>query len=65
MADPFSGKPFAYRTTAEGFILYSAGVDRDDDGGRHSRSWGRSRPDNAYDEDWQPDGDYVFWPVQW
>ena len=65
VTDPFSGKPFCYRATGEGFILYSAGVDRDDDGGRHSRSWGRSRPDNAYDEYWQPDGDYVFWPVQW
>ena len=65
VTDPFSGKLFCYRTMGEGFILYSAGVDRDDDGGRHSRSWGRYPPDDVDDENWQPDGDYVFWPVQW
>lgn len=65
LSDPVSGKAFGYRTTEEGFILYSVGVDRDDDGGRHSRSWGRYPPDDVDDENWQPDGDYVFWPVQW
>ena len=31
--DPFSGKPYAYRLTASGAMLYSFGMDRDDDGG--------------------------------
>lgn len=31
--DPFSGEPYAYRLTASGAILYSFGMDRDDDGG--------------------------------
>jgi len=31
--DPFSGKPLVYRRTASGFILYSVGEDRKDDGG--------------------------------
>ncbi|UCH34087.1 MAG: hypothetical protein JSV65_16270 [Armatimonadota bacterium] len=32
--DPFSGKPFAYRRKGAGFVLYSWGVDLDDDAGR-------------------------------
>ncbi len=33
--DPFTGRPFAYRRTAEGFSLYSAGANGADDGGVH------------------------------
>jgi hypothetical protein len=62
--DPFSGRTFGYRRTEEGFVLYSAAVDRDDDGGRHSESWGKSSPPGTSWYRWQPDGDYVFWPVQ-
>ena len=31
--DPFSGKPYVYRTQDEGFILYSLGQNETDDGG--------------------------------
>jgi len=31
--DPFSGMPLLYRRTASGFVLYSVGEDREDDGG--------------------------------
>ena len=31
--DPYSAKPFVYRPTAKGFVLYSIGVNRSDDGG--------------------------------
>lgn len=60
LIDPFSGRPFAYRSDGQSFILYSLGFDRDDDGGCHDEWWGqsqRSGPGNV-----APDGDYVFWP---
>ncbi len=54
--DPYTSHPFFCCPTEEGFILYSAGVDGDDDGGVHDRRFGE-----RYDE---PDnGDYVFWPL--
>ena len=31
--DPFTGKPLRYRRTSEGFVVYSVGEDRKDDGG--------------------------------
>ncbi len=31
--DPFTGKPFVYRTTADGTLLYSVGINAKDDGG--------------------------------
>jgi hypothetical protein len=31
--DPFSGKPLVYRRSERGFVLYSIGMDRKDDGG--------------------------------
>jgi hypothetical protein len=51
--DPFSGGLITYRLTDEGFILYSFGVDFDDDGGTPSK-WGYV----------EKGGDQVFWPVQ-
>jgi type II secretory pathway pseudopilin PulG len=33
VTDPFTGRPFAYRTTADGFLLYSLGRDQRDDQG--------------------------------
>jgi len=54
--DPTTGELFAYRLTETGFILYSFGPDRDDDGGRHDISCWR-----WFDE--PVDGDYVFWPL--
>jgi hypothetical protein len=50
--DPYSNGPLIYKRVASGFLLYSCGVDLDDDGGILSR-WGDG-PDG---------GDQVFWPV--
>jgi len=33
--DPFTGEPFHYTPQADTFLLYSVGVDLEDDGGRH------------------------------
>jgi len=35
--DPFSGQPYRYQPTAEGFTLYSLGSNLEDNGGRHDR----------------------------
>ena len=51
--DPYSGKPFVYKRTPEGFTLYSFGADFDDDGGQYSK-WGAG----------EKGGDQVFWPVE-
>ncbi|UCG34327.1 MAG: hypothetical protein JSU68_06750 [Phycisphaerales bacterium] len=51
--DAFSPRDFAYRLTAEGFTLYSLGIDMVDQGGRHAEDWG-----------FEDGGDYVFWPMQ-
>jgi hypothetical protein len=51
--DPFSPREFVYRPTADGFIIYSLGVDLVDQDGRHAEDWG-----------FEDGGDYVFWPVQ-
>ena len=51
--DPYTDKPLAYKRTGESFMLYSLGVDFDDDGGTHSK-WGRGKAG----------GDQVFWPMQ-
>lgn len=34
--DPFTGEPFVYRTNGDGFIVYSLGSNKKDDGGRSS-----------------------------
>jgi len=36
--DPFTGKPFVYRRTGDGFLLYSVGTNFKDDGGRAKRT---------------------------
>ncbi len=46
--DPFTGRSFVYRRTADGFTLYSVGGNGVDDAGRHDPQ--------------SPDGDLVFWP---
>ncbi len=59
--DPFSGRPFVYRTDDnETFTLYSCGLDRDDDGGVHDTRWGRDQGTRVVPL--PPDGDFVFWP---
>jgi hypothetical protein len=60
--DPFTGNPFVYHHTEHDFTLYSAGVDRDDDGGRHHAQWGEQKTIGIGTKP-PPDGDYVFWPL--
>ncbi len=56
--DPYSGKPFVYRRTGDGFLLYSWGLNLVDDGGRQgTRQNGQPRA-------WADNGDEVFWPVR-
>jgi tetratricopeptide (TPR) repeat protein len=50
--DPYSDGPLVYRRIDDDFILYSLGVDFDDDGGTPSK-WGEG----------EQGGDQVFWPV--
>ncbi len=46
LLDPFSGKPLMYQRTARGFVLYSVGENRKDDGGNGRRPpAGGSAPD--------------------
>lgn len=57
--DPFSDKPVVYKTTDDGFMLYSVGYNFKDDGGqvyRYEDGEPRLRDDEF--------GDAVFWPVQ-
>lgn len=65
VVDPFTGRLFMYRKSAQGFTLYSAGVDRDDDGGKHDKHFGEPRRRTSYKAKPPPDGDFVFWPVPW
>jgi hypothetical protein len=51
--DNYSSGPLIYRRTQDGFLLYSCGLDFDDDGGTPSK-WGRG----------EQGGDQVFWPVR-
>jgi membrane protease YdiL (CAAX protease family) len=51
--DPYSNDPLLYRRAGGGFLLYSRGLNFDDDGGAPSR-WGEG-PEG---------GDQVFWPVR-
>lgn len=57
-ADPHSDGPLVYKTTGEGFILYSIGRDFEDDSGTPGKDR-KGRP-----ERWDSDGDAVFWPVR-
>jgi hypothetical protein len=55
--DPFSGKPLIYRRTDKGFVLYSVGEDRKDDGGKAMRpAPGKPVPDLVieYPRRWVP-----------
>jgi hypothetical protein len=72
--DQFTGQPLRYRITVEGPVLYSTGVDRDDDGGipivdekgMISVPW-LIDPGEWADRDAeyqaQMDGDWILWPV--
>lgn len=55
--DPFSGAPLVYSKTEKDFILYSLGVNLQDDDGQVVRDQkGRVRR-------WADEGDWVFWPL--
>jgi hypothetical protein len=70
--DRYDGKPLKYRIVEGQPVLYSVGVDRDDDGGRvpergnwQAENW---QPPSVIAE-WKaagsphlPDGDWVLWP---
>ena len=60
--DPYTAQPFIYRRTDDGFTVYSGGVDRDDDGGKHDVGFGENQR-GAYGMPLPPNGDYVFWPL--
>lgn len=55
--DPYSGKSMVYRKTDDGFILYSVGENRIDNGGKSGAG------ENGDHILWTEKGDWVFWPV--
>jgi hypothetical protein len=55
--DPWSDKPLVYKTTNDGFMLYSVGSNFKDDGGQVARD------DKGKVKPWADEGDWVFWPV--
>jgi hypothetical protein len=57
--DPFSDKPLVYKKTDDNFILYSVGLNFEDDDGQVYRDE-KGKPQLWHDEF----GDAVFWPVQ-
>jgi hypothetical protein len=70
--DPINGKPLHYKIVNDRPIVYSVGVDGDDDGGRTAKNnSGESHPDyaepNHFGRDHEPirvsetDGDWVIW----
>lgn len=69
--DPITGKPLQYKVVKDRPLVYSVGVDGDDDGGRLSKSSdGQLRPENAepkHDRNRptlqasETDGDWVLW----
>jgi hypothetical protein len=66
--DRMTGQPLIYRVTDRGPVLYSAGMDRDDDGGRHverALNWApEDRVAARVAEDPEDlDGDWVFLAV--
>lgn len=55
--DPFGQGTLTYKKTEKGFLLYSWGANRQDDGGQlGTGSQGQPRM-------WADNGDWVFWPV--
>lgn len=57
--DPYSDKSLSYKTTDDGFILYSVGPNFIDNSGMVAEVNGRPRIRGTKDQ-----GDWVFWPVQ-
>lgn len=77
--DAFSGKPLIYRMQEKGFLLYSVGIDGEDDGGfaalckncgEHLTDWGEGpvyrpgSPIERYPSDPKDAlADHIFWPI--
>jgi hypothetical protein len=57
--DSFSDKPLVYKKTDDNFILYSVGLNLEDDGGQVYRGKEGKKP-RLWDDEF---GDAVFWPV--
>jgi hypothetical protein len=55
--DPFSDKPLVYKKTDGNFILYSVGLNLEDDGGQPGKD------DKGQVKKWGDSGDAIFWPV--
>jgi hypothetical protein len=74
--DCYSADPLAYRKQNDDFILYSFGVDCEDDGGKqslcqhcgdHFVDWGNgpvNDPRTSTNPEQDAKGDHVFWPLQ-
>lgn len=74
--DCYADGPLAYRKLADDFILYSFGVDCQDDGGQqslcqhcgdHFVDWGDgpiNDPRTSSNPEQDANGDHVFWPLQ-
>ncbi len=56
--DPFADAPLVYKKTADGFTLYSVGLDFTDNGGVPGTD------SNGKTAVWGENGDAVFWPIQ-
>lgn len=56
--DPFSDKPLIYKKTDDNFILYSLGLNFEDDDGQVIKN------DKGKVESYAEQGDWVYWPVQ-
>ncbi len=54
LTDPYTGKALLYRPAGEGFVVYSVGPDRQDNGGAPRPDWkDRERRHDPYDEVWR------------
>jgi|GEM_PF-251098 len=56
--DPYSDGAFGYRRTPDGFLLYSWGENRTDEGGRQGTGY------NGQPRLYMENGDWVFWPME-
>jgi hypothetical protein len=63
--DPWSDGPLVYRRIADGFILYSVGVNFKDDGGTSIDKDGKAPGRGGRSNPLNPDAlDIVFWPIR-
>jgi hypothetical protein len=56
--DFYSNGPMRYKIIDDGFMLYSIGLNFEDNGGRMG-----TNPHNGKPRQWADEGDAVFWPV--